>query len=233
MFNESKYARSMRLAKINHEEAQLTSGKRLPIAQFEIPVSEIDITDVIFRICTYEHIPIDLERKRKPKTLSDVHTRVNFPPYQHWKFNENHELVCVGKSHWKGDVETGYFSITHGKMTNDLALLLMKLAEKYSTKRNIRMYSYNDEMKNQMILQLIQVALQFNEAKSENPFSYLSSVCTNAVVTVLNAEKTQQNIRDDILEMNGLDPSYTRSNSGSYNEAGTTEFIGSTWVDYD
>lgn len=233
IFDEVKYARSIRIAKLNHEQAQLSLGKRLSISQFETPIESINISDVIFRVCTYEHITIDLDRKRKRKTIADLHTRINFPAYQHWKFNENNELICVGKSHWTGDLDTGYMSTKHGKMTNDLALLLMKLADKYATKRNIRSYSYNDEMKNQMILQLIQVALQFNEAKSENPFSYLSSVCTNAIVTILNAEKTQQNIRDDILEMHGLDPSYTRSNSGSYNESGTTEFIGSTWVDYD
>jgi hypothetical protein len=30
----------------------------------------------------------------------------------------------------------------------------------------------------------------------------------------LNIEKKNQNIRDDILEMNGLNPSWTRQNSG-------------------
>ena len=32
-------------------------------------------------------------------------------------------------------------------------------------------------------------------------------------------EKKNQNIRDDILEMNGLNPSWTRQNSGKYSMA--------------
>jgi hypothetical protein len=35
----------------------------------------------------------------------------------------------------------------------------------------------------------------------------------------LNLEKKNQNIRDDMLEMNGLNPSWTRQNAGKKNPA--------------
>jgi hypothetical protein len=35
-------------------------------------------------------------------------------------------------------------------------------------------------------------------------------------VRVINIEKRNQNIRDDILEMNDLSPSYTRQNQGEW-----------------
>jgi hypothetical protein len=52
--------------------------------------------------------------------------------------------------------------------------------------------------------------LQFDESKSQNPFAYYTAAITNSFTRVLNIEKKMQNIRDDILEQNGLNPSYTR-----------------------
>lgn len=84
--------------------------------------------------------------------------------------------------------------------------------------------TYNEEMKGQALLQLSQIGLQFDESKSSNPFAYFTATITNSFTRILNIEKKNQNIRDDILEMNGLNPSYTRQgmttghSSDSYNE---------------
>jgi len=59
-------------------------------------------------------------------------------------------------------------------------------------------------------MQLIQVGLKFNELKSDNPFAYYTAIVTNSFTRVLLNEKKMQNIRDDILEENGLAPSWTR-----------------------
>jgi hypothetical protein len=68
-------------------------------------------------------------------------------------------------------------------------------------------------MKGQAILQLTQIGLQFDESKSDNPFAYYTAAVTNSFVRIINLEKRNQNIRDDILEMNGMNPSWTRQNS--------------------
>jgi hypothetical protein len=62
---------------------------------------------------------------------------------------------------------------------------------------------------------LSQIGLQFDESKSQNPFAYYTAAITNSFTRVLNIEKKMQNIRDDILEMNGLNPSWTRQYSQS------------------
>tara|TARA_B110000259_G_scaffold186893_1_gene239289 strand:- start:1516 stop:1848 length:333 start_codon:yes stop_codon:yes gene_type:complete len=92
----------------------------------------------------------------------------------------------------------------------------IKLCERYATRGNVRGYTYNDEMKGQAILQLAQIGLQFDESKSNNPFAYYTAAVTNSFVRVINLEKRNQNIRDDILEQNGMDPSYTRQHAGEW-----------------
>jgi hypothetical protein len=159
---------------------------------------------------TFDHIPLEPGRKKNPKTVADHHTHCNFPPFQHFRFDESSELKCVGKSHWEGGMENGAFSKTHGAMTNELAKMFMKLVERYGTRGNWRGYTYNDEMQGAALLQLSQIGLQFNELKSQNPFAYYTAAITNSFTRVLNLEKKGQNIRDDILEQHGLNPSYTR-----------------------
>ena len=165
---------------------------------------------------TYDHIPLNATRKKNPKTTADGRDKVNFPPFQHWKFDENDILVCVGKSHWKGDLEKGKFSKDHGQITNTLARMYIKLCERYATRGNVRGYTYNDEMRGQAILQLTQIGLQFDESKSDNPFAYFTAAVTNSFVRIINIEKRNQSIRDDILEINGMNPSYTRTGQAEY-----------------
>jgi hypothetical protein len=210
---EAKRNRAARIAKQNHEAAVEAAGKKMPAKQFEIDYRKMQKEDLVFRIMTFEHIPEDLTRKKTKKTVADRHVKVNFPPFQHWKFDEKDNLICVGKSHWEGGMENGQFNPKVGKATNKLALMWMKLCDRYATRGNVRGYTYNDEMKGQAILQLAQIGLQFDESKSQNPFAYYTAAVTNSFVRIINIEKRNQNIRDDILEMNGMNPSWTRQNA--------------------
>jgi len=210
----AKKNRATRLGKKAHETAVLAGGKKLPSKEFEIDYKKINKGDVVFRIMTFDHIPLAPGRKKTIKNTADSHEKVNFPPFQHWKFDDTGNLICVGKSHWKGPLGTGSFNKEHGQMTDNLARMFLKLCERYATRGNVRGYTYNDEMKGQAILQLTQIGLQFDESKSDNPFAYYTAAVTNSFVRIINIEKRNQNIRDDILEMNGMNPSWTRQNSG-------------------
>jgi len=208
----------------------------------EVNEKKIPNTDLVFRIMTWEHIPkvpkkttkaaakkrtieniLDLEEPPIEESLDDpliepmldpVHARVNFPPFFHYRVNEHKIPYIVGKSHWKGDLETGEYNREHGQMTRKLAMMFMKLCERYATRSNWRGYTYNEEMRGQALLQLSQIGLQFDESKSQNPFAYYTAAITNSFTRILNIEKKNQNIRDDILEMNGLNPSWSRQNVG-------------------
>jgi hypothetical protein len=230
---EARKARAERLAK-EAQEAELLLGNKRKLDEFLTPTKDIPVTDIVFRVMTWEHIPIDDVKQKKadakaqeeydagednfeteydePTVVKGAtkYVKVNFPPFQHYQVTEELTPVCVGKSHWKGDLEKGKFTKDHGTMTAKLAHMFIKLCERYATRSNWRGYTYNDEMRSQALLQLSQIGLQFDEAKSQNPFAYYTAAITNSFTRVLNIEKRNQNIRDDILEMNNYSPSYTR-----------------------
>ena len=183
--------------------------------------------DVVFRIITYDHIPVN-KKPKKTKNISekDKHEKTNFTPFKHYIFiNGKPEEVL--RSHWKGNFETGYFSIDHGHMTNNLAKMFMKIVEKFSQKGNWRGYTYIDEMRSQALLQLSQIGLQFDEDRSNipNPFAYYTAAINNSFTRVLNIEKKNQCIRDDILESYGATPSYTRQSEWGEKTGLTVEEI--------
>jgi len=215
---EAKRNKAKRLSTEAYETRKM-AGEKVKQADCEVDYKSITKEELIFRIMTFDHIPEEPGRKKNPKTVADTKTKLNFPPFQHYKFDDNGELVCVGKSHWVGGMENGYFSKDHGRATNNLAMMWMKLVDRYATRGNVRGYTYNDEMKGQAILQLSQIGLQFDESKSNNPFAYYTAAVTNSFVRVINLEKRNQNIRDDILEMNDLNPSYTRQHQGEWEAA--------------
>jgi len=192
------------------EAAKKLGNKRIKMSDYEVSPRKVKKTDLVFRVMMFDHITMDSERKKNPKTRADHHTKVNFPPFQHYRINEKGQLVCVGKSHWVGGMNNGHFSNDHGKITPNLANMFLKLAERYSQRSNWRGYTYVDEMRSQALMQLSQIGLQFDESKSENPFAYYTAAITNSFTRILNIERKNQNIRDDILEMNEMMPSYTR-----------------------
>jgi len=202
-------------------EKQKKLNPKIRYSDCEISYQKIPKNDLVFRVMTYDHIPDEPGRRRNPRSIADRKIKVNFPPFQHWKFNKAGNLVCVGKSHWEGGLHNGKFNKDNGKVTTRLAQMWMKLCERYSTRSNVRGYTYNDEMQGQAILQLAQIGLQFDESKSNNPFAYYTAAVTNSFVRIINIEKRNQNIRDDILEMNDMMPSSTRQAQASNTAPGT------------
>jgi hypothetical protein len=215
---EAKRNQAKRLGDAEYARRK-AAGEKVKQADCEVDYKKIAKSDLVFRIMTYDHIPLNTTRKKNPKSAADHRDKVNFPPFQHWKFNDDDIVECVGKSHWKGDLEKGAFDKDAGQITNTLARMMIKLCERYATRGNVRGYTYNDEMRGQAILQLTQIGLQFDESKSDNPFAYFTAAVTNSFVRIINIEKRNQNIRDDILEMNGMNPSYSRTGAGEHEAA--------------
>ena len=239
-------------------EARRNRADRLKREGTIVDPKKIPNTDIVFRITCWDHIPkapkkitkaeakrrklediLDLDDATEDDPLADLveepvldmnHVRLNFPPFEHYRLDQDKNTFIVGRSHWRGDLQTGEFCREHGNMTRKLAMMFMKLCERYATRSNWRGYTYNEEMRGQALLQLSQIGLQFDESKSQNPFAYYTAAITNSFTRILNIEKKNQNIRDDILEMNGLNPSWTRQNSG---KAGMAAMSGPVVTTYE
>jgi hypothetical protein len=207
--DQAKQNRAERLARKKWEVA-LNENFDAKLDEFSVDPNSIADTDLVFRIITYDHVPVAPGRKKNPKNTQDHYVKLNFPPFQHFRLTDNNATFCVGKSHWVGGMDNGHFSTTHGKVTNTLAKMFMVMCERYGSKWNWRGYTYNDEMQSQALLQLAQVGLQFDESKSQNPFAYYTATITNSFTRILNTEKKNQNIRDDMLEMSGYNSSFGR-----------------------
>lgn len=193
-------ARSKRL---NDALAEAKKDKKTPLPSLSI--DDFPLDEIVVRVMTFEHIPLNPAKLEKAKTVAERHIRCPFPPFQHFIWKDNN-WKCVGKSHHKNRE----FSITHGRVTNRLGAMWMKLVDRYGHRGNWRGYSYVDEMKAQALVQLSQVGLQFDESKSLNPFSYYTSCVSTSFLKILTTEKKSQSIRDDLLIMHNHMPSNTR-----------------------
>ena len=180
--------------------------KKKKQVDFEIDPNSFTEDEIVFRIMGFDHIPDEPGRKANPKTVADHKVKLPFPAFTHYTFVDG-KLNEVGISHYNKDKE---FDLSSGKITAILATMYIKLVERYSQRSNWRGYTYIDEMRGQALLQLAQIGLQFNEDKSDNPFAYYTTVVNNSFTRVLNIEKKNQGIRDDLLEKAGQAPSWTR-----------------------
>lgn len=207
---KAKSARAARLAALAYENAlnELYNNLRSEkpkLSEFKINPATISKDDLVFRVLTFEHIPLSPGRKKNPKSEADNYTKLNFYPFKHYII-ENGVAKEVGKSHYK----KGKFNLNGGSITNKLAKMFILMVNKYAQRSNWRGYTYLDEMKGQALLQLAQMGLQFDEYKSDNPFSYYTASVSNSFTRVLNFEKKNQDIRDDLLIDSGANPSFSR-----------------------
>lgn len=206
--SKAKAARAARFSAAAFAEALANNTSRTErpkLSEYKIKPDTIPVDDLVYRVLTFEHIPMAPGRKKNPKNVADNHTKLNFFPFKHYII-EDGATKEVGRSHSKG----GKFNLERGSITNKLAKMFILMVNKYGQRGNWRGYTYIDEMKGQALLQLAQMGLQFDESKSDNPFSYYTQSLQNSFTRVLNLEKKNQDLRDDLLIDSGASPSFSR-----------------------
>jgi hypothetical protein len=204
---KGKIARAARLGVTAFEAAVAnSSGTSKPkLSEYKVKPDTISVDDLVYRVLTFEHIPLAPGRKKNPKSEADNYVKLNFAPFKHFII-ENGKEKEVGRSHSKH----GKFNLEKGSITPKLAKMFILMVNKYGQRGNWRGYTYLDEMKGQALLQLSQMGLQFDEFRSDNPFSYYTASVSNSFTRVFNLEKKNQDLRDDLLIDSGASPSFSR-----------------------
>lgn len=171
----------------------------------------VSASELVFRVMTCEHIPLgDPEIKRlKRNADGEPIEPVNFPPFIHVMLIDG-EFVVVARSHWRGGVENGHFSIDHGRVSARLGKMILLLTSRFAQRANFRSYSWIEEMKALATLHLCTSILRFDESKGCNPFAFVSMCMRNSFLKVLNEERKIRNLRDDITIAAGALPSFAR-----------------------
>lgn len=199
-------AKKRRAARINEQtgdklflENDMTNKEvEAHLKKHGIKASNIKDAELVVRVMTNEHIPEIKDKKGKI-----IKSPVNFPAFQHFVLKDN-EWVCVGKSHFKN----GKFCKDGGQTTRNLARAYKLLVERFGNKSNWRNYTWLSEMIGQALTRLVQVGLQFNEAKSENPFAYFTQITTHSFTYILNKEKEHLSIRNQLIQEGGYSPNF-------------------------
>ncbi len=207
---KGKAARAARMGAIAFEIAvanttSTAKADKPKLSEHKVKPDTISVDDLVFRVLTFDHIPLAPGRKKNPKSVADNYIKLNFYPFKHYII-ENGAAKEVGRSHFR----KGKFNLEHGSITPKLARMFILMVNKYGQRGNWRGYTYIDEMKGQALLQLAQMGLQFDEYKSDNPFSYYTASVSNSFTRVLNLEKKNQDLRDDLLIDSGASPSFSR-----------------------
>ena len=158
---------------------------------------------LVFRVMTDEHVP--------PAEDGSGPEKCNFPPFKQFMLDRKGKLREVLRSHWEGGFANGEFRQDQGKISEDLARMFLLMVERYATRPNWSGYTYLDEMKGTATIQLCQAGLKFDETRSEplNPFAYYTRIMLNSFLAVLDKEKRQSKIVEEIRVSGGMDPSFS------------------------
>ncbi len=102
-----------------------------------------------------------------------------------------------------------------GFMTDKLARMLQLLCSKYAKKGSFINYSYNDDMQSYAMMMLVRTWHSFNPEKTNNPFAFFTQCIKNSFIQYLNQERRQRSIRDELLIDQGMNPSFSYTESSS------------------
>lgn len=95
----------------------------------------------------------------------------------------------------------------------------LKLSTRISFKPNYVNYPFKDEMISDAYFTCVKYIQNFNSERSENPFSYFTSIVENCFKQRIAKEKKQLVIKDRLLEAKGFSEVFSEDNSEGNNSS--------------
>jgi len=99
------------------------------------------------------------------------------------------------------------------QIPNYIGSCFLKLSTRISFKPNYVNYPFKDEMISDAYFTCVKYIQNFNSEKSENPFSYFTSIVENCFKQRIAKEKKQLVIRDRLLDAKGFGEVFSGDNS--------------------
>ena len=146
---------------------------------------------MLVRLFSYEHIPDNMDQNARSGRANHWREPVPFRPFSHYRYQDGEWTECL-RSHWQGSLHNGEFSAEHGQLTNDLAKSMMLFVKKYGSKYNWNGYSYREDMEFEALAHLCGYCLKFDESRTSNPFSFMTTSVYNVFLRVLRDEKSSR-----------------------------------------
>lgn len=121
----------------------------------------------------------------------DYQGKLPFPPFQ---------LVRDGQVIASAFIRNGQVSVDHGRVTERLGALIVRLVENYSTSKQWRYHNERDEMIGFAVVELLAPALRYDLTRWRNPFATLTQNTYYAFCKVARKAVKRAADRHDMLE---------------------------------
>jgi DNA-directed RNA polymerase specialized sigma subunit len=85
---------------------------------------------------------------------------------------------------------------TNGRASENLGRMLLIIAENFSSKGSFAGYTWKKDMISEAVLTCLKYLRNFDEAKSQNAFAYITQICKNAFLTYIKEQNKHSDIKD-------------------------------------
>lgn len=86
-----------------------------------------------------------------------------------------------------------------GLISEELGKMLLLIAKNLSNKANFINYTWKDDMIQEAVLTCCKYLKNFDLEKSNNPFAYITTICSHAFVNYINKQKRHSEIKDTLF----------------------------------